>query len=492
MVDVDAVILGAGAAGLAAARRLAARKRAVVVLEARERVGGRAFTLEGTPAPFPIELGAEFVHGRPKSTLSLLREIGAFEVDIVGGTWQERNGALEPSTDRFELAARMLRHVDEFVGADESIDAYLARFASDPRVSEARESARAVIEGFDAADPARASVRAIAEEWNSVEGIQAESRPSRGYGPVMRHLAQGLDPAYVHLRLQTVVEQIAWQPNGVVVSARGPAGATTFRARRAIVTLPIGVLQQPSGTPGAVRFDPPLPRSKMQALEHIAMGPVVKVVALFRTRFWERCNHGAYHDAAFFYAKDRPFRTVWTPYPIRAPLLTAWAGGPPAHRLAGLPKDALIGTFLEELSGIFGENSDPRGELVAAFAHDWLADPFARGAYSYVTVGGCGARAALAAPLEGTLFFAGEASADGTEAGTVGGALHTGMRAADELLRAEVYGAGDDSGAGGSSPAGDACACGCDVDGFGKQPSGASIGGAADNGGVAVTPTSSG
>jgi len=132
---------------------------------------------------------------------------------------------------------------------------------------------------------------------------------------------------------------------------------------------------------------------------------------------------------AFFHNARAPFPTFWTPLPMRAPLLTAWAGGPKAARLAGSGKRRLIAQALTSVRSVFSGMPDP----ASAFVQDWAKDPFARGGYSYVRVGGERARAELAAPLEGTLYFAGEAS-EAEEPGTVAAALQSGQRAAREIM----------------------------------------------------------
>ena len=134
---------------------------------------------------------------------------------------------------------------------------------------------------------------------------------------------------------------------------------------------------------------------------------------------------------AFFHSPRAPFPTFWTPLPMHAPLLTAWAGGPKAARLSGLPKKQLIQHALASVRSALGRMPP----VEAALVQDWQADPYSRGGYSYVLVGGQGAREELRKPLEKTLFFAGEAT-DADEAGTVAGALRSGVRAAREVLAA--------------------------------------------------------
>ncbi|HKU46306.1 MAG TPA: FAD-dependent oxidoreductase, partial [Burkholderiales bacterium] len=149
---------------------------------------------------------------------------------------------------------------------------------------------------------------------------------------------------------------------------------------------------------------------------------VIRVALVWRERFWSP-------RVAFHHSPEAPFPTFWTPLPMHAPLITCWAGGPKASRLTGSSEKSLLKSALESVRSVFGNIDEPRAYLL----HDWQADPFARGGYSYVKVGGTGAREELAAPIEGTLYFAGEAT-DVEQSGTVGGALASGIRAAKEIL----------------------------------------------------------
>jgi monoamine oxidase len=179
-----------------------------------------------------------------------------------------------------------------------------------------------------------------------------------------------------------------------------------------------------------VRFDPALPPDKQAAIDAIAMGPVMKVVLDFRMPFWERVENGRYRNAGFFQAPDCAFRTVWTRLPQRTPLLVAWAGGGAVQRILEKQLDPIEGA-LQSCEALF-PSVDVRAELRTAYYHDWQADPFAGGAYSFLRVGGGNARELLAAPIEQRLFFAGEATWS-NDAGTVAGAFESGYRAAEEL-----------------------------------------------------------
>src|SRR5690606_389919 len=212
-----------------------------------------------------------------------------------------------------------------------------------------------------------------------------------------------------------------WRRGRVTVTGSRFGRPFRVEAERAIVTLPLGVLQQPRTAESAVHFIPPL-KPKGTALRLLASGPALKVLLQFRMPFWAQIDNGRYRRAGFFQAPDAAFPTFWTPFPLRAPQLVAWAGGPRAQRLAHLDAPAIVHEALRSADALFGGCVDVADTLVAGYVHDWQRDPYARGAYSYAKVGGQGARRALAAPLLDTLFFAGEAADYEGETGRVAGA----------------------------------------------------------------------
>jgi monoamine oxidase len=175
---------------------------------------------------------------------------------------------------------------------------------------------------------------------------------------------------------------------------------------------------------------------KREALRGLASGAVVKLLLRFSEPFWRAVRDGRYRDASFFHVPAGRIPTFWTAAPETAPLLVAWAGGPRALHLSELESPAdITRTALAGVQSLFGADIDVASHLEGYYYHDWQHDPWARGAYSYVLVNGAGARAALAEPVEDTLFFAGEATDTADEAGTVTGALESGVRAAREVLR---------------------------------------------------------
>ncbi|HEU4353074.1 MAG TPA: NAD(P)/FAD-dependent oxidoreductase [Burkholderiales bacterium] len=403
--DQDVIVIGAGAAGLAAAAALARAGRSVLTVEARDRIGGRCDTRRLSGIAAPVELGAEFIHGRPEATLSLLTEAGIPAVDTTRTQRVLFDGKLR-AVDVFAEARKPMRHAPS---NDVSFRAFLARQRLSPLT---RALATMMVQGFDAADPRDASALAIVEEWSTAL-TASHMRPQGGYLPLLKTLS-------VPVQLETEVRHVRWSRGWVEVSGTFRGAPWAASAAAAVITLPLGVLQAES-----VRFTPPLEKP----FDKLASGPVIRVAMAFEDAFWELDHPGV----AFFHNPKASFPTFWTPLPMHAPLLTAWAGGPKAARLTGSPQQRLVEHAMAAVHSVLGKKRDP----VAWLVQDWQADPYARGGYSYVRVGGAGAREMLQRSLEGTLYFAGEAT-DLEGAGTVGGALQSGMRAAREIMQLPV------------------------------------------------------
>lgn len=416
----DAIVVGAGAAGLAAARSLSESGASAVVLEARDRIGGRVYTRRDPGCAAPIELGAEFIHGTPDVTLHLLQESGSTAIGEGGSSWEYDGTRLERSGDEFDDVDELMQHVDRS-GRDETVEAFLQRFALVPELAELCRWTRMLVEGFDAADPHDASIQAIAEEWSGDASLQTtQLRPSEGYTMLLDSLCAALPSDRVRVQLQSTVREIAWSSSGVRVTYERFKRIETLEARRAIVTVPIGVLKS-----GAIRFDPELPQHVRNAIDSIAMGPVVKIGLRFAAPFWPS-------DAGFFIGGEHTsFPVFWTTYPIVSPVVVGWAGGPRCARFGSMSEPEILAQSIGDLSRMFAISADSLyAQLTACYMHDWVRDPYALGAYSYVKSGGMGARATLAEPLSGALFLAGEATAEGGEAGTVAGAIQSGIAAA--------------------------------------------------------------
>lgn len=427
----DVAVIGAGAAGLAAAAELSRRGVSACLLEARDRIGGRILTRHEPDVSVPLELGAELVHGKAPATLMWLAKGKVPLIDVAHSHWMLQAGKLRPGDDLFdELKARLgkARPRQDLPFAE--FLAGPARRRIPPRI---REFALMLVEGYDAADATRVSTLSTIEEWCGGGAADAATfRPQGGYASLLRALAGALDPQRVHVRLGTIIREVRWKRGEVTIAAAQHGRAHEVVARKAIVTLPLGVLQLPPQAPNGVRFVPAL-KAKQKALSSLAAGPVIKVLLRFRRPFWEEIDDGRYADAGFFHSPRAAFPTFWTMLPARAPVLSAWAAGPQAAQLAGVG-DEIVRTALRCLAKIFAGNERCVADFEGAYSHDWQADPFACGAYSYLVAGGGNAREQLARPLAKTLFFAGEAAETGGESGTVAGALESGKRAVEQLL----------------------------------------------------------
>jgi monoamine oxidase len=440
---VDVLVLGAGASGLAAARDLSQAGLRVTVLEARARVGGRILTLHDARAPIPLELGAEFIHGEAAETLSVAQAAGLAVLELPVSHEVVTSGRFKRMDGFWDMVDRMNHDLARRVasrGKDFPVSDYLE---SKSVPASRRVMLRDFVQGFYAAYPERLSAQSLAvgtegDEEDEVGGRQF--RIANGGDALMKWLRDGLDPERTEVRLSSVVEAVQWKRGTVSVTYRGGdrAPLLSVSARTALVALPIAVLKA-----GTVRFDPLLP-AKQRALAGLETGQVFKVVLRFRQAFWEepeflkerRQRSGSDGKGlCFFHAPGAEVPTWWTSLPVRSPVLTGYVGAVAADQLLSEEPPSRLERILVALSDILAVPRRELEELLDASAsHDWRADPFARGAYSYIGVGGTGAPRALARPVEGTLFFAGEATA-GDQIGTVAGALASGRRAAREVLR---------------------------------------------------------
>jgi monoamine oxidase len=441
----DVLVLGAGVAGLAAAQELSQAGLRVTVIEARERIGGRIFTRQVSGHPLPVELGAEFIHGRPPESFALVEQAGLLAYEINGDQWLAQNNQLAPSAELWEQADQLFARMAAAGEPDRSVQTFLARFEHDPAWRNAAALAASYVEGFDAADIGNASVQALIREQRASAANDGDRsfRIAQGYDQLVAALAAKCDPSLVTFQLGTIAQRVIWQRGLVEIHTQvaDRSGNHSFNARRAVITLPLGVLQTAPDARGAVEFQPAL-AEHAQAARQLAMGQVAKLTMHFSERFWEHERlplASASMDArqlSFISGSTAVLPTWWTSYPAIAPQLTGWAGGPRATHLVNQSEHAMIDQALDALAKVLGV---PRGRieraLTGTYTHNWHTDPFARGAYSYITVNGMDAVRALAAPAEGTLFFAGEATNSEGHTGTVHGAIATGRRAARELLR---------------------------------------------------------
>ena len=410
----DVVIIGAGAAGLAAARSLTGAGQRVCLIEARPRVGGRIHTLHLADLPLPIELGAEFIHGEVDTTFDIVDAASLVAAQLPDDHWWSQNGRRERIRDFWGQIDSVRAKIGNLTH-DISFAEFLRRRRDlSPRL---RQLACRFVEGYHASHADRISASVLRTSDEEQEGTNKQFRIANGQDALIEWLRAGLDPRRTDLLLGTVANRVQWSEGAVVVHC----GERRVRAPKLIVTIPIGVWKA-----GALAFDPPLP-GKERALEKLETGHVVKIAFRFRESFWD--------DVNFLQTNDRFMPTWWTMAPFHTPILTGWAGGHSADALLAEGPDAMIERALAAMASAWDV---PRRRLdallVGTFTHDWQSDPYSRGAYSYAAVGGANAHAALAKPVKKTLFFAGEATSS-DQTGTVAGAIDSGQRAAREVLR---------------------------------------------------------
>ncbi len=431
-------MIGAGVAGLSAGIELGRAGLRVCLLEARDRIGGRIFTRHDPVSNAPIELGAEFIHGRPPELFGLLRPAGIEAEEMTGEDWCFRDGEL-CECDFFSRVDALLQKLDRNA-PDKSFSSFLQHCYSDCADEQTKQWAVGYISGFHAADPNCISVHSLVKGMRAEEEIDGQRafRIPRGYESLIEILRGQLADTPTTMRLETVVEAVNWRAGAVRIRARSSERPIEFDAPRALLTVPLGVLQTQGGGTWALRFTPGLPTNKQNALNHLAMGKVMRLTLRFRERFWAGLhspNGESLSQLRFLFSQERCFPTWWTG-PDHLPIITGWSPASTVDQFAGRSEGYVLGSAVHALSSLLKVSERELERLLeSASWHDWQADPFSRGAYSYVKVGGETAQADLAAPLENTLFFAGEATDVSGHTGTVHGAMASGRRAASEILR---------------------------------------------------------
>jgi monoamine oxidase len=467
------IVIGAGVSGLAAAARLAESGVSVTILEARDRIGGRVFTRRDAATPIPIELGAEFIHGMAPEIFEALKQMNASDgagaiTEVAGDSWCVTDGRLA-ECGFFEQVDEILKKMDggspdesflEFLERcfprpqdDQTKDEHATndRANDDPELERAKRRAIGYVSGFNAADPALVGVHWLVQQMEAEERIQGHRsfRLVNGYSELIDYFRRWLESAGVSMRTEAVVERVQWRRGRADVTWRRGDGSDSslssqlVSAARVLITVPLGVLKAPVGERGAIEFAPALPAPKIGALERIEMGTAMRVVLRFRRRFWQTIaastssrDKKTLGGMGFLFSDDEWFPTWWTTEPRKSPIITGWAPFRAGARLSRQNESFVIDHCLSSLGGLLQVNpAQLREEFEAAYFHDWQNDPFSRGAYSYGKVGAVEAQQGLGAPLEDTLFFAGEATDVSGNNGTVHGAIASGQRAAAEILR---------------------------------------------------------
>ncbi|GLH81831.1 hypothetical protein SSBR45G_67400 [Bradyrhizobium sp. SSBR45G] len=415
------IIVGAGAAGLMAARELASAGRKVTLLEARDRCGGRIHPLAESVFGYRADAGAEFIHGAAPVTYQLLAEAGLSAQPIEGARWHAENGVLssdEPADRQIGRLHQVLSQLDE----DLTVTALLDRHFSDAEFAELRAFVLGMVQGYDAADPDRASVFALREEWMGGErGDQA--RIVAGYGLLLDHLVAECRARGVAFAFKSAVSAIESAEEGAIVRC---ADGRAHRGDIVILTVPLPLLHT-IALPTAMQ-------RQLAATADIGFGNVIKLLLRFERRWWTAMPAPDLSDMLFLLS-DATVPVWWTQHPGDQAVLTGWLAGPPTSSFAALDEATLIEAGLAALGDIFAKPvTILRPALVAAQAIDWAKDPFARGAYSYATLATRDAQDVLTRWEGGPVLISGEALYRGRDMGTVEAALASGLATARRIL----------------------------------------------------------
>jgi monoamine oxidase len=418
-MKINCIIVGAGASGLMAAHELCKAGRTVLLLEARDRVGGRIYTLTKGKFSSPVEAGAEFIHGDLPLTSALLKAARISRREAQGKMYRIRKGKLHQG-EFFEGEWESLLKKMKTLKADMTLQEFLLNNFPPEKYPDLHADVRRFTEGYNAADVSQVSVFALREEWNARDSSQY--RPEGGYKGLIEFLMKEFTSSGGTLHLSTIVSGIQWERGKVVVYTN----KGTFSADTVLITTPPTVLDQ-------IRFTPDLPEHRTAAKD-IGFGSVIKFNFEFTDPFWRSHLPRPLPELNFIFS-DAPIPTWWSQLPDERPLLTGWLGGPAAVECSER-SESLFNTAIDSLVYVLGcDANEIKTRIREWHIEDWHTDPFSKGAYSYSKVNTPNARKVFNIPLESTLYWGGEALYEGPDTGTVEAALLSGVAAAHRMLK---------------------------------------------------------
>jgi monoamine oxidase len=419
----DVIIVGAGAAGLMAAYELTKNGKSVLLLEARDRIGGRIYTIPAHGFSRDVEAGAEFIHGQAALTVELLKKAQMKYQEMEGVMYQLERGELV-KRDFFDHEWQIMIQELEDVKYDMPFYQFLNQKFPKDNYPEFFEGIRKFVEGYNAADMKDVSTMALKEEWTREEEPR-QYRPLLGYGELVSYLHENILEQNGMFALRHCVSEIIWQKDSIRIKTN----QLDFVSSKILVTVPISLLQN-----GSIRFTPAIPEYESAARD-FGYGAIIKFLIEFKNVFWETQAARKYPNLKFVFS-DAAIPTWWSQLPTRNTLLTGWLGGPRVREM-NLDKQSLFEKALLSLAYIFDEPAEKIQEHIHHWhIENWLDDPFALGAYSYPKIQSESAKALINTPLLNTLFFAGEALHAGPATGTVEAAFASGKEAARKIMKA--------------------------------------------------------
>ena len=421
-MKTEIVIIGAGAAGLMAARELGKAGEKVIILEARNRIGGRIWALPKDEFGYDAQAGAEYVHGDSPIMKSLSREADMTLIQTQGDMWNSYGGEVTINSERVPNQNELHKALGE-LKSDLPIAEFLEKYFPGEKYIGLRNSVFGIVEGYDAADPARASTFSLRDEWLGGQDW-LQYRIKEGYGAMLKFLESECGKNGTKIELNKIVREVEINNGKVNVHT---ADGDDYETEKVIVTVPLPVLAD-------IKFIPAIPE-KLEAARKMGYGGVIKILLKFKSRWWVNAFGKDFGEMDFMFSNEE-IRTWWTQYPDLIPVLTGWLAGPKSAKLIDSSDAEIIDAGIRSLANIFKvEKEYVEKELVHAKVANWPADPYAKGAYSYWTPKSAEAQEELLKPIDDRIFFVGEALDREGEASTVEGALASGLETARKILR---------------------------------------------------------
>ncbi len=323
-MNADVVIVGAGAAGLMAARELAKAGKKIIILEARDRIGGRIYPLPESEFGYEAAGGAEFVHGDAPITKGLVKELG-LTLDNLSKWWSVRDGEPSPLVERLSPHNPALEEKLKELKEDIPVSEFLKKNFPKAQHEALWDFVCKWTEGYDAADITRASTFGLREEMLD-EGTWMQLCLKEGYGPVIRFLQTEAEKHGAKFLFNELVSTITYSEAGVKVVTKS---GTAYSAQKVMVTVPLPLIKE-------ISYSPTIPE-KLAAVEKMGYGAVIKMHLRFEHKWWTGVRENIF-ERLFFMLSNEEVPTWWTQYPEERPVLTGWLPGPDALKIFKLSR----------------------------------------------------------------------------------------------------------------------------------------------------------
>jgi monoamine oxidase len=387
-------------------------------------LGGRIYTYAGNGFSEPVELGAEFIHGKLPLTLNLLKEAGTKYRPIKGKMFHLEHGKFIKQQDISEHWNELLNRMKE-LEEDMPLSDFLQIFFSDDKYESLRDSVKRFAEGFDVADVSKVSTCALYKEWSNENDEQY--RIEGGYQQIISFLEYECKKNGCIIYNNCCVKKINWLKDEVNILTMC---SRYFKSSKLVITVPLSVLQVDKNDVSYIEFTPAID-TYLQAAKNIGFGTVIKIILEFNEAFWQEEKK----NAGFIFTHEK-ISTWWAQLPGKNGMLTGWMGGLKALEFKDAADEDILEAALKSLASAFAKPANVlKSKLSAYKIINWTNVQNIYGAYSYETPQSADAKKLLTQPVEQTIFFAGEALYAGIIDGTVEAALVSGKEAAQKILQ---------------------------------------------------------